>query len=131
MCRGLELGADFVRCCANKFAKCVIKTADALKATPCGVYLEDKKVVGLQILSDGKIWDCGAKIVLDCTAEATVAWMAGCATQCGRDTDGQMQPYSLVSMVYTQEKYTYTNVDFGRVNQYDPVAFSAAERWGA
>lgn len=98
----------------------------AYKATPCGVYLEDQTVIGLQILRDGKIWQCGAKVVLDCTAEASVAVMAGCETECGRKTDGQMQPYSLVSMIYGNEKYRYTNIDFGRVNQYDPWAFSEA-----
>lgn len=98
----------------------------AYKAVPCGVYLEDNRVTGLQILRDGKIWECGAKVVLDCTAEATVAVMAGCQTQCGRESDGQMQPYSLVSMVYQNEKYRYTNIDFGRVNQYDPYGYSEA-----
>ena len=98
----------------------------AYKATPCGVYLDDNKVVGLRILSEGQLWECGAKIVLDCTAEATVAVMAGCRTEQGRTTDGQMQPYSVVSMVYEQDKYRYTNVDFGRVDQNDPYAYSDA-----
>lgn len=98
----------------------------AYNAVPCGVYLEDTRVTGLQILRDGKTWECGAKVVLDCTAEATVAVMAGCETECGRKTDGQMQPYSLVSMIYGNEKFRYTNIDFGRVNQYDPWAFSEA-----
>lgn len=96
------------------------------KATPCGVYLEDKKVIGLRIFQDGALLDCGAKVVFDCTAEASAAVMAGCRTECGRKTDGQMQPYSVVSVVYEQEKYRYTNVDFGRVNQYDPCAYSEA-----
>ena len=98
----------------------------AYKTTPCGVYLEDRQVVGLQLLSEGQFWDCGAKVVLDCTAEASVAVMAGCAAEYGRETDGQMQPYSLVSMVYEQDKFRYTNVDFGRVDQYDPQAYSEA-----
>ena len=98
----------------------------AYKTTVCGVYLENRKIVGLQILSEDGIQDCGAKVVLDCTAEASIAVMAGCQSVCGRETDGQMQPYSLVSMVYEMEKYRYTNVDFGRVNQYDPAAYSQA-----
>lgn len=96
------------------------------KAVPCGVYLEEKRIIGLQILAEGALLNCGAKAVLDCTAEASVAVMAGCATEQGRRSDGQMQPYSLVSMVYSQGKYRYTNVDFGRVDQYDPAAYSEA-----
>lgn len=94
------------------------------ESSVCGVYLEEKTVIGLQILTDGAIVDYRAKMVMDCTAEACVASMAGCETEKGRELDGQMQPYSLVSMVFRNEKYRFTNVDIGRVDQYDPVALS-------
>lgn len=96
------------------------------EASACGVYLAGTTVTGLRVFADGKVAEYGAKIVMDCTAEAYVAAMAGCKTEYGRKTDGQMQPYSLVCMVSDGEKYGYTNIDFGRVNQYDPVAFSQA-----
>lgn len=96
------------------------------EACVCGIYLEENTVVGVRVLSGGRMLDYGAKIVMDCTAEAHVAVMAGCKTQCGRETDGQTQPYSLVSMVLRGEKYGYNNVDFGRVDQYDRDSFSKA-----
>ncbi len=96
------------------------------ETTVCGVYLDGNCVVGLRSATQGKITEYGAKLVLDCTGEAVVAAMAGCKTQQGRETDGQMQPYSLVSMMYDGQKYGYTNVDFGRVNQFDPEALSQA-----
>lgn len=96
------------------------------EATVCGVYLEDNTVVGLRVLTADGIVDYGAKIVMDCTADAYVAAMAGCETELGRASDGQMQPYSRVSMMFDSGKYCYTNMDFGRVNQLDQWALSEA-----
>ncbi len=92
----------------------------------CGVYLQENCVIGVRALSLDGIKNYRAKVVMDCTAEASVAVLAGCKTEQGRDTDGQMQPYSLVSMVFDGEKYGYTNADFGRVDQTDPWALSEA-----
>lgn len=101
--------------------------ADILyQSSVCGVYLEENTVIGLRVLTGGRIVNYRAKIVMDCTAEAYVAAMAGCKTEKGRETDGQVQPYSLVSMIHNGERYRYTNVDFGRVDQFDPVALSQA-----
>lgn len=96
------------------------------EASVCGVYLEENTVIGLRVLTGGKVVDYKAKIVMDCTAEAYVAAMAGCETEMGRETDGQMQPYSLVTMVYDGTRYRFTNIDFGRVDQLDPTALSEA-----
>lgn len=96
------------------------------EATVCGVYLEENTVIGLRVLQNGHLTDYGAKVVMDCTAEAYVAAMAGCELECGRASDGQMQPYTLVSLVYDGKNYRFTNIDFGRVNQYDAKALSRA-----
>ena len=96
------------------------------EASVCGVFLEEKTVVGVRVLRHGHLADYKAKLVLDCTAEAYVAAIAGCETEFGRGADGQAQPYSLVSMFWDGERYKYNNVDFGRVNQYDPESLSQA-----
>ena len=96
------------------------------ESTVCGVYLQDKTLIGLRILTNGTLCNCSAKLVMDCTAEAHVAVKAGCATEYGRETDGQMQPYSLVSMVFDGQNYRYNNIDFGRVNQNSASALSEA-----
>ena len=91
-----------------------------------GVYLEGNTVMGVRVAKGAEIHDFKAKIVMDCTAEAVVAHMAGCATEYGRESDGQTQPYSMVSLVWNGQKYKGTNVDFGRVNQLDDRALSEA-----
>ncbi|MBQ3075138.1 MAG: FAD-dependent oxidoreductase, partial [Clostridia bacterium] len=96
------------------------------ESSVCGVFSEDQTVIGLRVLSEGRMIDVGAKIVMDCTAEGTVAAMAGCKTEAGRALDGQMQPYSLVSLWYDGDKYRFNNVDFGRVDQNDPKSLSEA-----
>lgn len=96
------------------------------EASVCGVYLEENTVIGVRVLTECGILDCKASIVMDCTAEACVAVMAGCETEIGRKTDGQTQPYSMVSLVFDGKNYGYTNIDFGRVNQHDRVKLSEA-----
>lgn len=91
-----------------------------------GVYSEGNTIVGVRVAKGSELHDFKAKIVMDCTAEAVVAHMAGCATEYGRRSDGQTQPYSMVSLVWNGKKYTGTNVDFGRVNQLDDWALSEA-----
>jgi len=96
------------------------------EASVCGVYLEEKTVIGLRVATKNGIREYGATIVMDCTAEAYVAAAAGCETEYGRNSDRQMQPYSIVSLMFNGKKYSYTNIDYGRVNQYDPSALSEA-----
>lgn len=95
-------------------------------SSACGVYLKENTVIGLRILSNEGTMDVGAKIVFDCTANACVATIAGCETECGRNSDGQVQPYTLSSFTLFEGKYAFTNRDFGRVNQYDRRALSEA-----
>lgn len=95
-------------------------------ATVCGVYLDNRTVIGVRVLTEQGMASYKAKIVMDCTAEACVAVIAGCETECGRETDGQMQPYSVVSLVYDNGRYHHTNVDFGRVDQYQDADLSRA-----
>ncbi len=92
----------------------------------CGVYLEQNRVIGLRVLTEKGFLNLSAKVVMDCTADARLASIAGCETEMGRGTDGQMQPYSVVYMVFDNQKYGFTNVDFGRVNQFDRKALSEA-----
>lgn len=99
------------------------------ESSVCGVYLEENCVIGVRVLTPKGAIDCKAKVVLDCTGDGYVAAMAGCQTQKGREEDGQMQPYSLVSLVHNGQRYKFTNIDFGRVDQYDPWGLSEAIRF--
>lgn len=96
------------------------------ESSVCGVYLEGNTVMGLRVLTKDGIREYGAKLVMDCTAEAFVAATAGCKTEFGRETDGQAQPYTLVTMIHDGNKYRSTNIDYGRVNPQDPADLSKA-----
>lgn len=103
----------------------VQKGAEILfEATVCGVYLEDKTVVGVKVFDGKKFIDIKTKVLMDCTADAYIADMAGCESEFGRSTDNQSQPYTSVSLTYNGEKYDITNFDFGRVNQTDDKSLS-------
>ncbi len=96
------------------------------EATVCGVYLEDKKIIGLKVFCNNTFVNVKSKVVMDCTADAYIADMAGCESEFGRSTDNQSQPYTTVSLMYDGEKYGITNFDFGRVNQTDDKNLSEA-----
>jgi len=92
-----------------------------------GVFLEDKTVKGISVLSDGKILNLSCKILIDATAEAEICVMAGCEIDCGRESDGKTRPYTSVKVWLTEEgKIARTNHDSGYVNQYDPMELSKA-----
>ena len=96
------------------------------ESTVCGVYLVDKAVTGVQVLTSEGFFSYGARIVMDCTGDAYVCAIAGCELEYGRKTDSLMQPYSLVSLIQNGEKFRHTNVDFGRTRQFDPEDLSRA-----
>ena len=96
------------------------------EASVCGVYLEGKKVVGIKILTDYGEESYEAKVILDCTGDGAVFYIAGCQSEYGRVSDKQMQPFSIVSLMYNGKKYKYNNADFGRVNQMCQADLSRA-----
>ncbi|MBQ2695943.1 MAG: FAD-dependent oxidoreductase [Clostridia bacterium] len=91
-----------------------------------GVYLEEKTVVGVRVITPDGIKNFASRFLFDCTGDAVVAHMAGCATEYGREVDGLVQPYSMVSSVFNDEKYFATNCDFGRVDQRNDKSLSEA-----
>jgi len=92
-----------------------------------GVFLEDKTVKGVSVLSDGEILNFSCKILIDATAEAEVCVMAGCEINCGRESDGKTRPYTSVKVWLTEDgRIARTNHDSGYVNQYDPMELSKA-----
>lgn len=91
-----------------------------------GVYLEDSTVVGVRAIIPDGIISIMAHTVFDCTGDAYIAHMAGCKTEYGREVDGLVQPYSMVSSVFRNDHYYATNCDFGRVDQRDDKSLSDA-----
>lgn len=94
-------------------------------STVTGVYLGGKKVVGLQWLSPCGICNAGAEVVIDCTGEAQVCFLAGCKTAKGRELDGQFQPFTNVrSVIMDDGNLSTVNFDAGYVDQTIADEFS-------
>lgn len=97
-------------------------------ASVVGVHRDGKRVCGVRYAKDGTVHDIGSSVLIDATAEAEVAAIAGCETVIGRDSDGEPQPYSSVR-VFTERKadsvhFTLANFDAGYVLPSDPVDLS-------
>lgn len=97
------------------------------EARVIGVFLEDKTIKGISILTNDGIRNFGCRILIDATADAEVCFMAGCETRIGREIDGKMLPFSSVRY-FISDDYTIgrTNYDSGFVNQFDPKELSNA-----
>lgn len=91
-----------------------------------GVYIDGTEVKGVKAITPLGIFNLGCKVLMDCTGDAYVAYMAGCDSRLGRELDGLTQPYSMVSSTRTKAYVGHTNRDFGRVNQYDDKDLSNA-----
>ena len=71
--------------------------ADVLLYTAvCDVITEENKVKGIICESKSGRFALSAKAVIDCTGDGDVAYKAGAAYIKGRETDGKMQPMTLM-----------------------------------
>lgn len=101
--------------------------ADILyESSICGVYLEDKTVIGVKVITPDGMVNYRSKVMMDCTGDAITAHMAGCDSVFGRELDGLTQPYSMVSTTRAGVGVYHTNCDFGRVDQRDDRQLSDA-----
>ncbi|RAU95714.1 FAD-dependent oxidoreductase [Paenibacillus sp. YN15] len=97
----------------------------SLETTVTGVFMEGNTIKGVSLLSDGKQWNVGCKVLIDATADSSVVTLAGCATQTGRESDGKTRPFTSVKVwLHENGSITRTNHDSGYVNQYDPFELS-------
>lgn len=97
----------------------------SLETTVTGIFLEGNTVKGVSLLSGGKQWNVGCKVLIDATADSAVVTLAGCATQTGRECDGKTRPFTSVKVwLHENGNITRTNHDSGYVNQYDPFELS-------
>ncbi|HML49036.1 MAG TPA: FAD-dependent oxidoreductase, partial [Clostridia bacterium] len=96
-----------------------------------GVYMEGTRIKGVRVFGPQGERSYGCKVLIDATAEAQVAVMAGCETRLGRESDGRTRPYTSVKVWVTpQGRIARTNHDSGYVNPYSPTALSRAILYG-
>ena len=91
-----------------------------------GVWMEDSRVCGLQWLQGGRFYSAAARVVIDCTADGTVAALCGCRFLGGRASDGGMQPYSLPMLTCYQGTLCSQFIDSGHLSSGSPEEVSAA-----
>lgn len=61
-----------------------------------GVIQEDNALKGIQIINKAGPAALHADVLIDCTGDADVAWLAGAPFAVGREADGLVQPVSLM-----------------------------------
>ncbi len=61
-----------------------------------GVIKEGNAIKGIQVSNKGGVTNLYADVVIDCSGDADVAYMAGAPTEMGRAEDGLVQPLTLM-----------------------------------
>lgn len=92
--------------------------------TPIGVYVEDNRVKGVQVLSDNGIFSIGAKMVIDATSDGHLIRMLPVEKSYGRKIDGKTVPFTVRTIYFANRCFMSINDDSGYINQYDKIDFS-------
>ena len=80
----------------------------------------DGKVKGVVWYEQGKRFCAECDVLLDCSADAEIARLAGVETFGGRESDGQFQPFTNLYAFRTSAGIAAAaNFDAGRIDQYD------------
>ena len=91
-----------------------------------GVYLDENRFAGLRLATGSRIWDVGAKVLIDATGEAEAAFVSGCPMQEGRAAD---HGYAWFSKTFTMHEPGYLIGAWritGQVNQASAESLSEA-----
>lgn len=92
--------------------------------TPIGVYIEDGRVLGLQILTSEGIISIGAKMVIDATSDGHLIRMLPVNKNYGRAIDGKTVPFTVRTVYFANRCFMSINDDSGYINQYSNTDFS-------
>ncbi len=93
-------------------------------SAPLGIYFEEKRAVGIRLLTPGGQVDVSAKIIIDATSDGHLIRMCGAKYRFGRERDGKTAPFTVRTQYISKGKYVSVNDDSGYINQYDEEAFS-------
>lgn len=85
-----------------------------------GVYMEENRVVGLRLFSQGVHINVQAYKFIDATGEAVVCHLAGCESSIGREFDHQCQPFSFTNVIMDSNGFVKSDYkDSGEVDQFN------------
>lgn len=91
---------------------------------PIGVYIEDNRIVGLQVLSPDGVFSIKAKMVIDATSDGHIIRMCPVNKTYGRKIDGKTVPFTVRTQYFANRCFMSINADSGYANQYNNVDFS-------
>lgn len=86
------------------------------ESTVIGVYVEGQTVKGVRWISPEGVQEAEATVVIDCTGNAEVSVMAGCAVRQGREIDGRAQPFSNAMELISSSRIGTFYTDSGYVD---------------
>ncbi len=91
-----------------------------------GVFLQQESVVGIRYWHEGKLVTAGCRFLVDGTAEAYAAELAGAKVEHGRMFDQATQPFSQTATYFDYDKLTITvnNIDSGYIKQHDKTDYA-------
>jgi hypothetical protein len=98
----------------------------AFESAITGVYLDGQQVKGASWVGPDGIQSASCKVLIDCTGDAEVCNLAGCAFNYGRTLDGKTQPFTSVKVFAAGNKVSWRNFDSGCTNQTDGNELSKA-----
>jgi hypothetical protein len=81
-----------------------------------GVLLKGKQVLGIEYFNEDGFQYATSSVTIDCSGDAYVCALAGCALREGRSADGKPQPYSNVLIQYENGRVRNFYTDSGYVN---------------
>jgi 2-polyprenyl-6-methoxyphenol hydroxylase-like FAD-dependent oxidoreductase len=94
-----------------------------LHALTVDALVEADRIAGVVIAGKGGIEVIPARVVIDCSGDADVAFRAGVPCQKGRESDGQMQAVTLM--------FRLNHVDHRRLPEYFPQGIAYAVKPGS
>lgn len=94
------------------------------ESTVTGVFMEGNRIRGVQWIGPRGLKASGCKMVIDCTGDAEVSFLAGCKTHMGRELDGRSQPFTSVKVYSREGKILRTNLDSGCTDQTNAFQLS-------
>ena len=91
-----------------------------------GIYIDQRKIIGLRIFGDNGQMDIACKTLIDATGDGDVCDMAGCAMDFGRATDGDTVPFSVQRSFVGDNMVRNANIDCGRIDQRNVPQYTRA-----
>ncbi|MFC3770105.1 FAD-dependent oxidoreductase [Paenibacillus sp. GCM10012303] len=96
------------------------------ECTAIGLYMKGGTIAGIRWIGPDGVQEAGCRVVIDCSGDAEIAVMAGCAARFGRDSDGTTHAYSNVVSLLRNGRVKSFYTDSGYVDHTDTAELTEA-----